>query len=48
MDGLLALIILLVAFAFVVFLISRSVKAVIFVGCVLATYFALKALGVLG
>ncbi len=48
MDALLTLIILLVGFAFVIFLINRSVRSIMIAGCVLGTYFALKAFGVLG
>jgi hypothetical protein len=48
MDGLLALIIALVVFALFIFLISRSVKTIIFIGLVLIALMALKAFGVLG
>ncbi len=48
MQQLLGLIMALVAFAFVIFLISRAVKWIIFVGTVLIVFFVLVVLGVVG
>ena len=48
MDQFLGFVLALLAFAFYVFLIGRAVKYVMLLGCVIISYFALLALGVLG
>ncbi|MGQ9588192.1 MAG: hypothetical protein ACUVT7_07420 [Thermoplasmata archaeon] len=48
MQQLLGLIMALLAFAFVIYLISRAVKWVILVGMALIVFFALVVLGVVG
>jgi hypothetical protein len=48
MDGLLALIIALVVFMVFIFLVSRSVKSIIFIGLIISAYIVLKALGIVG
>lgn len=48
MDGLLGTIVVLLVFALLVFLVARSAKGLLVTGFLLAIYFALKALGVLG
>ncbi len=48
MDPLLALVIVLIGFAVVIFLIGRSVRWVMIVGALVAVYLAARFLGVLG
>jgi len=45
MDQLLALILALISFVFLIFLIGRAVKMIIVLGLVLTTFFVLVALG---
>lgn len=47
MDAFLALIIALVGFAFIIFLISRSVKLIMAIGVIVIVFVVLKELGVL-
>jgi hypothetical protein len=48
MDALLKLIAVILGFAFVIFLIGRSVKMIIILGLVLIAFFLLTALGLIG
>ena len=48
MDQLLALILALLAFAFMIFMISRAVKFIIVLGLALVALFVLTTLGILG
>lgn len=47
MDALLALIIALVGFAFIIFLLSRSVKLIMAIGVIVIVFVILNELGVL-
>jgi len=47
MDQFLGFVLALLAFAVFIFLISRAVKFVVLLGCALAAYLALVAIGVL-
>jgi len=48
MEGLLALIVAMVVFALIIFLVSRSAKTIVFLGCAVVAVLVLLALGVLG
>jgi len=48
MDGLLLLIIAMVVFAIFMFLVTRAVKIIMFIGIVVIVAFILKAIGFLG
>ncbi len=48
MDGLLGLIVALLAFAFTIFMIGRTVKYIFILGLALVALFVLTALGILG
>jgi hypothetical protein len=48
MDALLKLVAVLLGFAFVIFLIGRSVKMIIVIGLALTAFFVLTALGLIG
>jgi len=47
MDGLLLLIIAAVVFAIFIFILTRAVKTIMFIGLVVLVMFILKAVGVL-
>jgi hypothetical protein len=48
MDGLVGLIVALLAFAFTIFMIGRTVKYIIVLGLALVALFVLTTLGILG
>jgi len=48
MDGVLALLVVLFAFALLIYLVNRSAKMVMVVGIVVVAYLVLRGLGVLG
>jgi uncharacterized membrane protein len=47
MDGLLLLIIAMVVFAIFIFVVTRAVKTIMFIGLLVLVMFILKAVGVL-
>jgi hypothetical protein len=48
MDGLLLLIIAMVVFAIFIFIVTRAVKTIMFIGILVLVAFVLKAAGFLG
>ncbi len=48
MDGILALLVVLVVFALLIYMINRSAKAIMVVGIGVVAYVALRIMGVLG
>ncbi len=48
MDGFLALIVAMVVFAFLIYIIQRSVKSFVVIGIAILAFIALRAFGVLG
>ena len=48
MDGILALLVVLVVFALLIFMINRSAKTIMVVGIIVVAYLVLRGLGVLG
>jgi uncharacterized membrane protein len=48
MDGLLLLIIAMVVFAIFIFVVTRAVKTIMFIGVLVIAAFVLKTLGFLG
>ena len=48
MDGILALLVVLIAFVIFVYIINRSAKTFIVLGIIVVAYIALRVLGVLG
>ncbi len=48
MDGLLLLIVTAVVFAIFIFIVTRAVKMIMFIGLVVIVAFVLKAVGILG
>jgi hypothetical protein len=48
MDGILALLIVLIVFALFIYMINRSVKTVMAIGIIVVAYLVLRGLGFLG